>query len=177
MRGKTVGQCFHCQSFAHIASKCRMNVKCVICAENHDSRSCPQKNLENPIKKCANCGGTHTASYRGCPKFPKIRTNEVKKGFSYAAATKTTNTQQIPHPAMQHTAPTNSILKNPLPAPNMLKDEFSDVFRLLNHLKNITQAIPNIKNLLNKLDNETSVENKLFLIAEALNQSSFVTPK
>ncbi|GBO05246.1 hypothetical protein AVEN_54526-2-1, partial [Araneus ventricosus] len=113
----------------------------------------------NPTKKCANCGGPHTASYRGCPNYPKIHNNAVKKVYSYAAATRSINTQRIPQPAKQHTAPTNNTPNNPPPALNMMNEEFSDVFRLLNHLKFITQAIPNLKNLLNKLDNETKVEN------------------
>ncbi|GBM19632.1 Nucleic-acid-binding protein from transposon X-element [Araneus ventricosus] len=76
---KSIGQCFHCQAFSHVASKCKMIVKCVICAEQHDSRVCPPKNIENPTKKCANCGGPHTASYRGCPKFPKKKKQRSKK--------------------------------------------------------------------------------------------------
>ncbi|GBN76756.1 Nucleic-acid-binding protein from transposon X-element [Araneus ventricosus] len=174
---KSIGQCFHCQAFSHVASKCKMIVKCVICAEQHDSRNCPPKNIENPTKKCANCGGPHTASYRGCPKFPKIKNNEVRKEFSYAAAAKTAIIQNNPQPTARHTAPTHNPQSTALPNFAQLKDDFSDVFRLLNHLKAITQAIPNIKNLLNKLDNETSIENKIFLIAEVFNQTSFPSTK
>ncbi|GBN04869.1 hypothetical protein AVEN_124482-1 [Araneus ventricosus] len=121
-----------------------MAIKCVICAENHDSRTCPQKNLETPVKKCANCGGPHNASNRRCPKFPKIKSNEVKKGYSYAAAAKTTTTQSNPQPTTQHTTPTYSAQNSAPPSITQLKDDFSDVFRLLNHLKTITQPIPNI---------------------------------
>ncbi|GBO39810.1 hypothetical protein AVEN_226879-1 [Araneus ventricosus] len=168
---KTIGQCFHCQSFAHTASKCRMNVKCAICAESHDSRELAhKKNLENPKKKCANCGGPHTASYRGCPNYPKINNNAVKKGYSYAVATRSNNTQRILHPATHHTTSTANNQRNEFPNANSEKEDYSNVFRLLNYLKSIIQAIPNVKNLLNALDNESNTGNKFFLFAEALNK-------
>ncbi|GBO32312.1 hypothetical protein AVEN_106039-1 [Araneus ventricosus] len=46
-------------------------------------------------------------------------------------------------------------------------EDFTDVFRLLNHIRNITNAIPNFQTLLTKLDQEKNPHNKLFLLAEA----------
>ncbi|GBM79342.1 hypothetical protein AVEN_32956-1 [Araneus ventricosus] len=48
-RRKSIGQCYHCQAVSYVASKCKMTIKCVFCAEHHDSRTCPQKNIENPF--------------------------------------------------------------------------------------------------------------------------------
>ncbi|GBN63386.1 hypothetical protein AVEN_223874-1 [Araneus ventricosus] len=59
-----------------------MTVKCVLCAEEHDSRTCPNKRNPEFTPKCANCGGPHTASYRGCPNFPKIKKVSTEKTFA-----------------------------------------------------------------------------------------------
>ncbi|GBM07309.1 hypothetical protein AVEN_187862-1 [Araneus ventricosus] len=71
-----------------------MNAKCVICAGSHESKECPNKIKENFERKCANCGGNHTASYRGCPKLPKTKAqlNRTQPGKSFAnALTQKTN--------------------------------------------------------------------------------------
>ncbi|GBO15516.1 hypothetical protein AVEN_39214-1 [Araneus ventricosus] len=86
---KTIRQCFCCQKFAHHSSGSKMEAKCVLCAEAHDSRVCPMTKKENFTPKCANCGEPHTASFRGCPKFPKLK--KTVPGHSYAAALKGNN--------------------------------------------------------------------------------------
>ncbi|GBN79380.1 hypothetical protein AVEN_266163-1 [Araneus ventricosus] len=70
-----------------------MKVRCVICAEAHDSRVCPMKKKENFTPKCANCNGPHTASFRGCPKFPKLK--KIALGKSYASTLKENNRKTI----------------------------------------------------------------------------------
>ncbi|KAJ8912972.1 hypothetical protein NQ315_000028 [Exocentrus adspersus] len=107
-----VNQCHRCQRFGHAQSKCTAQQKCVKCGASHASATC-QRPREEPAS-CANCGGSHPASYRGCEKFPKLakkmtaapernpapqgtRGNaQVTPGRSFAAAaassTKTTTT-------------------------------------------------------------------------------------
>jgi hypothetical protein len=63
-KGSTT-QCHRCQRFHHSQKNCHALVKCVKC---HESKDC-KKSKEIPAR-CANCGGAHTASYRGCPRFP-----------------------------------------------------------------------------------------------------------
>ncbi|GBN54081.1 hypothetical protein AVEN_140638-1 [Araneus ventricosus] len=84
---KSVRQCFKCQTWQHSDDKCHLKPKCVICAGAHESKNCPNKTATSeeqklPVK-CANCGGQHTASYKGCPKYPKMD-NKVKVGGTYA---------------------------------------------------------------------------------------------
>ncbi|XP_055938241.1 uncharacterized protein LOC129968409 [Argiope bruennichi] len=172
---KTVGQCFKCQSFAHVSQNCRMQERCVIWAENHDSRNCPQKKAETVKKKCANCGGPHTASYRGCPKFPKLNINrngEIQQGKSFASLFKKSN---IPPTSAPSKAPAMSTPPNATEPPIQLSknnQEFEDTFKLLNHLKTITVAIPNLKEILQKLYKEKNPLNKLFNLAEAFSPTS-----
>ncbi|KAJ8910487.1 hypothetical protein NQ315_011030 [Exocentrus adspersus] len=65
-----VNQCHRCQRFGHGQSKCTAQHKCVKCGASHATATC-QRPREEPAS-CANCGGSHPASYRGCEKFPKL---------------------------------------------------------------------------------------------------------
>lgn len=67
-----VGQCHRCQRFGHAQSRCTAPRKCVKCGSEHEKGSCKLREEDDPI--CANCGGPHPASYRGCPRAPHIRT-------------------------------------------------------------------------------------------------------
>ncbi|KAF8786547.1 Nucleic-acid-binding protein transposon like protein [Argiope bruennichi] len=172
---KTVGQGFKCQSFAHVSQNCRMQERCVICAENHDSRKCPQKKAEIVVKKCANCGGPHTASYRGCPKFPKLNVNkngEIQQGKSFASLFKKVNIQPTPAPSKTPAISTPPNVTEPAIQLTENNQEYEDTFKLLNHLKTITAAIPNLKEILQKLDKEKNPLNKLFILAEAFSSNS-----
>lgn len=83
-------QCHRCQRFGHSQMKCTANPKCVKCAGNHHTLECT-KDKTTPAT-CANCGGQHTASYRGCNQWPKLRGTEhhaTKPGTSYADTLKT----------------------------------------------------------------------------------------
>lgn len=84
-----VGQCYRCQRFGHSQSHCRAQQKCVKCGSDHRAAECPGiKGTDEPT--CANCGGPHVASCRGCPKAPKLRklsNNTSDPNKSYARAT------------------------------------------------------------------------------------------
>ncbi|KAF8793443.1 hypothetical protein HNY73_004922 [Argiope bruennichi] len=152
-----------------------MQERCVIWAENHDSRNCPQKKAETVKKKCANCGGPHTASYQGCLKFPKLNINrngEIQQGKSFASLFKKSN---IPPTSAPSKAPAMSTPPNATEPPIQLSknnQDFEDTFKLLNHLKTITVAIPNLKEILQKLYKEKNPLNKLFNLAEAFSPTS-----
>jgi hypothetical protein len=85
-------RCFKCNKFNHRAENCDRKNKCTICAQQHDSRECPQKLVES-IKdretKCPNCSGAHPATYKGCPAFQKakeIKKVQIVEKLSYADA-------------------------------------------------------------------------------------------
>lgn len=92
-----INQCFRCQRFGHAQSRCTVMPKCVKCAGDHHYTECT-KSKDAPAK-CANCGESHTASYRGCRSWPQPKKQTLSKptseGPSYAQATKQ-NTQTAP---------------------------------------------------------------------------------
>ncbi|KAF0750084.1 Uncharacterized protein FWK35_00032418 [Aphis craccivora] len=61
---KEIPQCQRCQSYGHTRSYCFHNPRCVRCGNNHESTQC-KKDRSEPAK-CALCGGSHPANYRGC---------------------------------------------------------------------------------------------------------------
>ena len=81
----SVQQCWNCQSFGHSAKTCRSKTKCLICGESHHHKGCPNREKKQP--KCANCKGSHVASYKGCPAYKKqaFRQHVVDNQKSYAA--------------------------------------------------------------------------------------------
>jgi hypothetical protein len=83
-------QCHRCQRFHHSQRHCHALPKCVKCGESHDTHSCEKTN--DDAAKCANCGGAHTASYRGCPRFP--RGPQAKKIFRISGTQTATETRR-----------------------------------------------------------------------------------
>ncbi|GBM91364.1 Nucleic-acid-binding protein from transposon X-element [Araneus ventricosus] len=74
--------CFKCSGFHHSAKNCECLPKCIKCAGRHETRNCEIKTvIENPI--CITCNGEgHLASWRGCPKFPKINKTLAKSTYA-----------------------------------------------------------------------------------------------
>src|SRR5664279_3012657 len=75
-------QCHNCLRFGHLKANCRSTTRCPRCAGNHGYDDCTKKLLQEAVR-CANCGESHSAKYRGCAKFA-----EVKQVLTVAATTK-----------------------------------------------------------------------------------------
>jgi hypothetical protein len=58
-------QCFACQCIDHGSAICTHPPRCVKCSSEHKAINCPKTIEQDPT--CCNCGGNHTANYRGCP--------------------------------------------------------------------------------------------------------------
>ncbi|KAH3723765.1 hypothetical protein DPMN_049559 [Dreissena polymorpha] len=73
-------RCFNCQGFGHIASRgnCPSATICCRCAGSTCQRRCTNK-----IRRCANCGGLHSASYQGCPSYKKAVTIATFANFCH----------------------------------------------------------------------------------------------
>ena len=73
-----VTRCYKCQKYGHISSNCRKEQNtCPACAGPHSYEECQTRDS----KKCANCGGAHSASFRECPKYV------IAKQVTHRAAT------------------------------------------------------------------------------------------
>lgn len=105
-------QCYKCQNFGHSSLQCGHSSRCVKCGETHASNSCVKPLEVTP--KCCNCGGAHTANYRGCPFYinllkqkepqprnPKNHENQNKTVTLLTLAnpsTRSDNTSPLNHP-------------------------------------------------------------------------------
>ncbi|KAF8777495.1 Nucleic-acid-binding protein transposon like protein [Argiope bruennichi] len=71
-------QCFNCNYWHHSAASCHMKPRCLKCGKEHNKAQC-----ESPpeITTCINCGKGHSASYRGCEKFPKSPRNNISNRY------------------------------------------------------------------------------------------------
>ena len=75
--------CFKCSGPGHIAIHCSSRERCPKCSKNHHKFQCTADTINNPaLRKCANCGGNHTATYGKCKtvreerQIMKIRVNQ-----------------------------------------------------------------------------------------------------
>lgn len=64
-------QCQNCQEYGHTKAYCVLQTVCVVCGDLHKSSTCSIRAQEE--KKCSNCGGNHTANYRGCPIYKNLK--------------------------------------------------------------------------------------------------------
>jgi len=64
-----VVQCHRCQAFGHTKNHSQKLSNCVRCGLQHGLEACVKD--VHPVK-CVNCGGNHTASYKGCVVYQKV---------------------------------------------------------------------------------------------------------
>lgn len=62
-----VTQCHRCQRYGHGSDMCHNSVVCVRCARAHPTKNCTVP--PGVGHRCINCGGQHSANYRGCPIY------------------------------------------------------------------------------------------------------------
>jgi hypothetical protein len=87
-------RCAKCQRYGHKTRDCRKTFDtCPRCAGKHSISAC---NSDNLAVKCINCGGNHSAAYKGCIKYKSIATalkSTVTEGLTYSEALKKSNRQ------------------------------------------------------------------------------------
>lgn len=81
-------RCNNCQVFGHKAAECEASTTvCSRCSsKSHDYSTCTVDKSES---KCANCGGNHSAAYKGCIRYKTVNaalTISTKQGISYRDA-------------------------------------------------------------------------------------------
>ena len=71
-------QCFNCQKFGHLASKCPSKIPvCLRCNGSHSHKNCKINDPKEYL--CANCGGKHAACSKTCPELIKATQEKEKK--------------------------------------------------------------------------------------------------
>lgn len=79
-------RCYKCQRFGHTATNCNSSSQiCPRCSGSHSYQDCPDKDQ----LKCSNCGGNHSAAYKGCPKYKQaveVQRVRVENKISYKEA-------------------------------------------------------------------------------------------
>ena len=68
---KSPPQCYTCQTYGHTRKYCFYGPRCVKCGENHFLYSCT-KPCDSPAR-CTLYNGNHTANYKGCPNYKKLK--------------------------------------------------------------------------------------------------------
>jgi len=63
-------QCARCQQYGHTKTYCNKPFVCVKCGGPHNSKEC-NKRKDIPAK-CALCGGSHPANYKGCEHYHNL---------------------------------------------------------------------------------------------------------
>ncbi|XP_043069073.1 uncharacterized protein [Drosophila bipectinata] len=107
--------CQRCQRYGHTKNYCRRDPVCVICAGPHHKADCALPWTSPP--KCANCGGKHVATYKGCIKFMEAK-ESLSQGPTNSSAQRhlsTSPSQQCKSPPTTSHRALN--LLKPLPSP------------------------------------------------------------
>ncbi|KAL1462246.1 hypothetical protein WDU94_014097 [Cyamophila willieti] len=99
---KLIPQCKNCQEFCHTKNQCHKKPRCVKCAQNHLTTACNKPQEARP--KCANCGGDHPASYRGCMVARELQKRRNKQrndsNQEVRVQNKTVNLNKFPPPPL-----------------------------------------------------------------------------
>lgn len=178
--GKKILQCRNCQRYNHLAINCKMDYRCVKCAENHGPQKCQiPKKEENIMKiviekedgtketrigrqlKCANCSGEHAANYSKCP----VREKMMKERES-PVTTPTLN--NIPTTFRKDNVSYRNVVINNQSKSNEsrfnINNEIENIFgkNLNTCLNKINNFIPNYKNLKNNEEKKVALFNIMF---------------
>lgn len=149
---RDIPQCLRCQRFGHTKNFCSRQPRCVKCAENHPTFSCPTKERTNNVK-CVHCGGQHPASYKGCAvykelqksKYPALRKKEnpINHRPQY-------NQQPITIPGMTYAQATKLNGKEPAQGDIELNQPSnqSDIAELKHMMKTLMEQMSTMLNLL-----------------------------
>lgn len=97
-------QCLNCQEFGHTKAYCKLPTVCVVCGDLHNSSECDKSRDDSTSKKCSNCGGNHTANYRGCPVY-----SFVKRSTQFKATVPPVYSHNIQTPNLVQSRPVSGV--------------------------------------------------------------------
>ncbi|XP_017490395.1 PREDICTED: nucleic-acid-binding protein from mobile element jockey-like, partial [Rhagoletis zephyria] len=119
-------QCTNCQEFGHTRTYCTLRPVCVACGDLHASASCKAIKDDVAVKKCSNCGGNHTANYRGCPVYKDLKSRMNQRNTAVRSSTTPTSSYTYQHLTPSTTTP-GAFFANAQRVPNVY---FADALKL-----------------------------------------------
>lgn len=169
-------QCSNCQEFGHTKSYCTLRAVCVACGEFHSIAACKIATVDK--KKCSNCGGNHSASYRGCPVYKelKYRLNNQKQLARNPRAVNFVSQQFVPSNTVANPVTPglsfSNVLKTglaPQRVPNQINSDKSTFqspnCNLENMIANLTQCMTQFMTIMqNTLQELVKTQNQLLQI-------------
>ena len=166
---KRITQCYRCQKWGHTSANCGLPPRCVKCSSTHDQGDCPKVTSESVVS-CCNCGGNHSANFRGCPAYhqhlEKMR-SRPKKLTSVQPSPQVDSTSQFPS-----LSSSKHILPDPSPSSNVTKVSFAQTLKESSpnyHNNTASNAININNNVFNKLSQAQNRFASLPNIAESVN--------
>lgn len=173
-----VTQCHKCQGFGHTSKRCNLQTHCVKCGNDHLFVDCPSKGIQYPAK-CANCQGTHTASYGQCPIQQEQRDLLRQKLRNKQTINSTANKHlpiptQDDFPTLRQPRPRNlSAFENTFgsssahsqPVPESLADSLKDIIALLRGI-NIKGIIRTINIIIQRLKTTPDPLSKIMVLLD-----------
>lgn len=154
---REIPQCANCQSYGHTKNYCTKAPVCVICAGDHKTLNCTEpKNSDN--LKCALCENKHTANYKGCEiykklkiqRFPALRKKELATPVQKVSIAPPNITNKI----NPETTFAQAISKNLTPItekPSTPSEPTKDIDELKEMMKQLMAQMANMMNIITML--------------------------
>ena len=149
-------QCQNCQEYGHTRSYCKLPSVCVICGELHSTANCSRPKSDTSFKKCSNCGGNHTANYRGCPVYYMVKNSMAQKSMTPPMQTQrveTHNNSPIINKCTDNISYANVLKSNSAPNSQSTKNQTSNTPNLSRLETTIDTLVQSVNNFTNTLSN------------------------
>ena len=140
--------CNRCSRGGHLAKYCNSTrLRCPLCAEGHGKKDCKIKNKDLSLRRCANCGGAHGASYSYCEYYKnERRIVDVMVDL------------EIPRHEAKQLCEMDTDLNEQLEIPNQIEDIETSMIDNQGNAEN--NAIPVLQPEFNKTSNKSDLSNK-----------------
>lgn len=120
-----VKQCYRCEGYGHHSFTCTLPYRCGKCAKEHSTKDCT-----SDFVQCCNCGGDHTATWRGCPSNP-LNKKKNKRAVPLNYKTPNPTTSRYSQATTSRTQRPTKNMQNYVPAPIPVKNRWKDLANYL----------------------------------------------
>lgn len=155
MKGsKIIPQCKNCQEFSHTKNHCNKKPRCVKCAQGHLTAHCNKSSEARA--KCANCGGDHPASYRGCMVARELQKRKNMQSKNIRASFLPSKQENIVRPPQGQKEPLRAVQRGVSYAKVVgSQTSQSDIQLILAGIKDLKIEILNMKERVEKIENRS----------------------